>query len=84
MNTLASWAALAPDERKARLRALAGLAQVFAGPAAAELVALLRAAEDDTAGLEAAAAALAALPALPMRRALSVMVRLCRTDREAA
>jgi hypothetical protein len=63
-------------ERVARLRALAALALVFAGPAAAELVRLLRAAEGDAAMLQDADRALARLPAIPLRRALSVLPRV--------
>jgi hypothetical protein len=75
---LASWGELEAGERKARCRALAGLVYVFGGPAAEALVLLLHAAEDDPAVLEHGDGMLAVLPSIPMRKALSVMVRLCR------
>ena len=70
---IAGWAALEAGERRARCRTLAALARVYAGPAAAELGALLRLAETDPAYLETAEAALAALPTRAMRKALSTM-----------
>jgi hypothetical protein len=70
---LASWTALDATERVARCRALAALVRVFAGPAAAELAALLRKAEADPEFLATADAALAALPTRAMRNALSTL-----------
>lgn len=80
-----SWQALEAGERKARCRALAAMVYVFAGPGpASELIRLLRGAEDDVAGLAAVDAALGALPAIPLRRTLSVLARFYRTDQEVA
>jgi hypothetical protein len=81
---LASWAGLEAGERVARLRALAALARVFAGPdASAQLVRLLRIAESDRAYIEYldfADIALRGLPSTTARRILSVMAELCHAD----
>jgi len=73
---IASWAGLEAGERKARLRALAGLAHAFIGHEAAALAVLLREAEDDVGALGACDAALARLPTSRVRRALSVLPRV--------
>jgi hypothetical protein len=80
MSALASWAALDPAERRARCRALAALARVFAGPYCPGLNQLLRAAEDDAAALADCDRAMALLPTIPVRKMWAVMAALERVD----
>lgn len=83
MQLIARWTECEPAELRARLRALQGIARVFAGPHA-ELVAALRAAEDDAARLQACDAALARLPAIPRRRVLATFAATLPLPRSAA
>jgi hypothetical protein len=76
-GVLASWAVLDAGERKARCRALAALAHVFAGRVADDLVVAAERAEGDIAWLSDADVALGRLPAIPLRRTLSVLARFC-------
>src|SRR5258708_7526351 len=69
-------------ERVAQLRALRALARVLAGPASAGLCEALRAAEGDPAALERAAAELARLPTVPMRRLLASFAALDDVPKE--
>lgn len=73
------WAAdITPTERVARLRAMQAITRLSCGPRGETLCALLRLAETDPTGLEAAAAALARLEPLDYRRVLASYAQVHR------
>jgi len=73
------WATgITPTERVARLRAMQAIARLSCGPRGDMLCTLLRSAETDPAGLEAAAAALARLEPLDFRRVLASYAQVHR------
>lgn len=74
---LASWLHLDAAERRARCRSLAALLRVFTTRVrAGDACAALARAEGDMAALEEAEAALAKVPTIPLRRALSVLAEV--------
>lgn len=74
-GALSYWDSLDVVERTARCRALGAIAWMLCGPIRAEaLIAALRRAEHDPLHLADADAALHALPTIPMRRCIAVLI----------